>query len=129
MMAYRCIEKFYPENEIIIVDDGSTDGTEDWLLGSVTKNGEKHHGQIDFDDNLRGWRNTTGKPLGEATLIDMGIKMARNPMVSVFQRDVDYSEKYLESLLNKWTPKSDSLTIISKDDYLTYGKNHFLYSQ
>jgi GT2 family glycosyltransferase len=105
LMAYRSLRQYYPDNEIIILDDGSTDGTEDWLLGCEKENGGRLQGQVDLDDNLRGWRNTTGTILGHTITYDMGIKMAKNKLVTIFHSDMIAGKNYLENLIKHWAPK------------------------
>jgi hypothetical protein len=128
MMAYRIIRPIYETNEIVIVDDGSADGTEDWLLGCAAENdGGWLVGQIALDDDLRGWRNAAGKPLGKASLLDLGIKMARSPMISVFEYGMPCEVGYLEDLLAKWKEDTHNPTMMSKKNYLTRGKVIFAY--
>ena len=91
LMAYRSIREFYPSNEIIILDDGSNDGTVDYL-----------EAQIKLDDNLRIWINTTGNILGHTITYDMGIKMAKNTLVTIFHSDMICAKNYLENMLKHY---------------------------
>ena len=91
LMAYRSIREFYPSNEIIILDDGSNDGTVDYL-----------EAQTKLDDNLRIWINTTGNILGHTITYDMGIKMAKNTLVTIFHSDMICAKNYLENMLKHY---------------------------
>lgn len=127
MMAYRSIRKYYPSNEIIILDDGSDDGTKDWLVGATSESGGKLQGQIDFDDNLRVWVNSTGKILGHTTTYGMGIKMCKGPLFSIFHSDMILSENYLENMVKHWKPKSViCATRIEPDGIYPPGKEKIL---
>ena len=95
MMAYRSIREFYPNTEVIILDDGSNDGTIDYL-----------NAQTKLDDNLRTWVNTTGNILGHTITYDMGIKMAKNPIVTIFHSDMICAKNYLENMLKHYEPKT-----------------------
>jgi len=95
MMAYRSIREFYPNTEIIILDDGSDDGTIDYLTA-----------QTKLDDNLRTWVNTSGNILGHTITYDMGIKMAKNPIVTIFHSDMICAKNYLENMLKHYEPKT-----------------------
>ena len=95
LMAYRSIREFYPSNEIIILDDGSNDGTVDYL-----------EAQIKLDDNLRIWINTTGNILGHTITYDMGIKMAKNTLVTIFHSDMICAKNYLENMLKHYKEKT-----------------------
>jgi GT2 family glycosyltransferase len=95
MMAYRSIREFYPTTEIIILDDGSDDGTIDYLTT-----------QTKLDDNLRTWVNTTGNILGHTITYDLGIKMAKNPIVTIFHSDMICAKNYLENMLKHYEPKT-----------------------
>ncbi len=95
LMAYRSIREYYPNNEIIILDDGSTDGSADYL-----------DAQINLDNNLRGWKNTTGNILGHTITYDLGIKMAKNPLVTIFHSDMICGKNYLENMLKHYKEKT-----------------------
>jgi len=95
LMAYRSIREYYPNNEIIILDDGSTDGSADYL-----------DAQINLDNNLRGWKNTTGNILGHTITYDLGIKMAKTPLVTIFHSDMICGKNYLENMLKHYKEKT-----------------------
>ena len=95
LMAYRSLREYYPENEIIVLDDGSTDGSADYL-----------EAQIKLDDNLRIWINKTGNILGHTITYDMGIKMAKNPLVTIFHSDMICGKNYLENMLKHYKEKT-----------------------
>lgn len=95
LMAYRSLRNNYPNNEIIVLDDGSTDGTADYLQE-----------QTKLDDNLRVWINTTGNILGHTITYDMGIKMATKPLVTIFHSDMICAKNYLENMLKHYKSKT-----------------------
>ena len=95
MIAYRSIRQYYPTNEIIMLDDGSDDGSWEWLSA-----------QLKLDDNLRGWHNETGNILGHTVTYGMGIRMSKNPLFSIFHSDMVCGRNYLENMLKHWKPKA-----------------------
>lgn len=95
LMAYRSLREFYPDNEIIMLDDKSDDGTWDWI-----------DSQKKLDDNLRTYQNTSPEIVGHTVLYDLGIKMSKNPLVSIFHSDMVASKGYLENMLKHWSPKT-----------------------
>ena len=95
LMAYRSLRNNYPNNEIIVLDDGSTDGSADYL-----------EEQIKLDDNLRVWVNKTGNILGHTITYDMGIKMAKNSLVTIFHSDMICGKNYLENMLKHYKSKT-----------------------
>jgi len=116
LMAYRSLRGFYPSNEIIILDDGSNDGTVDYL-----------ESQIKLDDNLRIWINTTGNILGHTITYDMGIKMANNALVSIFHSDMICAKNYLENMLKHYKEKTViCATRIEPTDIYPEGKEKIL---
>jgi GT2 family glycosyltransferase len=95
LMAYRSLRDYYPDNEIIVLDDGSTD-----------QSAEYFELQLKLDSNLRFWANTSGNILGHTVTYDMGIKMARNPIVTIFHSDMICTKNYLTNLLKHWKEKT-----------------------
>lgn len=95
LMAYRSLRENYPDNEIIVLDDGSTDGSADYLQE-----------QIKLDDNLRVWINNTGNILGHTITYDMGIKMATKHLVTIFHSDMICGKNYLENMLKHYDNKT-----------------------
>lgn len=94
LMAYRSIRKYYPKNEVIILDDGSNDGSWDWI-----------DAQIKLDSNLRVFQNTSGNILGHTVTYDIGIKMANNPLVTIFHSDMICGKNYLENMVKHYKEK------------------------
>lgn len=116
MMAYRSLRKYYPENEIIIADDGSNDGSWDWI-----------EAQLKIDDNLRGWRNTTGSILGHTCTYNLMAKMCKGPLYSIFHSDMICHRGYLENMVKHWKPKHViSATRIEPEGIYPPGKEKIL---
>ena len=95
LMAYRSLRDYYPDNEIVVLDDGSTD-----------QSAEYFELQLHLDDNLRFWSNKSGGILGHTITYDMGIKMAKNPLVTIFHSDMICTKNYLANLLKHWDEKT-----------------------
>jgi len=91
--AYNSIRKYYSQHEIIILDDNSTDGTKTWL--STLK-----------DNNLTTYYHKNNNHVGHVVLYDIGIKMSKNSIVSIFHADMRCGPNYVENLLKYWSPKS-----------------------
>ena len=84
--AYTSIRKYYPTLELILLDDGSSDGTFEWL--SETKSN---------DDNVVLYQSE--ERVGHTILYDVGIDMAKNEIIGIIHADMIVSENYLENLL------------------------------
>jgi glycosyltransferase involved in cell wall biosynthesis len=96
LMAYHSIRKYYPTNEIFILDDGSTDDSWDWLVQQKL-----------LDDNLRVWHRETGnEPIGHTVTYNLGIQACKGPLFSIFHSDMICGEGYLENLVKHWKPKT-----------------------
>lgn len=96
VMAYESIRKYYPSNEIVFMDDGSTDETWWSFLATLQM----------VDSGVKIWRNVTGNILGHTITYDMGINMATKPLVTIFHSDMVCSKNYLENMLKHWKPKT-----------------------
>jgi glycosyltransferase involved in cell wall biosynthesis len=78
-----------------MLDDKSDDGTYEWM-----------ETQSKLDENLRIYQNTAADIVGHTVLYDLGIKMSKNPLVSIFHSDMIASRGYLENMLKHWEPQT-----------------------
>ena len=84
--AYTSIRKYYPTLELVLLDDGSSDGTFEWLeLIEET------------DENVVLYQSE--ERVGHTILYDIGIDMAKNEIIGIIHADMIVSENYLENLL------------------------------
>jgi glycosyltransferase involved in cell wall biosynthesis len=82
--AYVSIRKHYPEVELVILDDGSTDETKHWLK--------------DLDDsNVLKYRSQ--ERVGHTILYDIGIEMASNEVVGILHADMILGPNYIRNVL------------------------------
>ena len=82
--AYVSIRKHYPEVELVILDDGSTDETRRWLE--------------DLDDsNVLKYRSQ--ERVGHTILYDIGIEMASNEVVGILHADMILGPNYIRNVL------------------------------
>ena len=84
--AYTSIRKYYPALELILLDDGSSDGTFEWLTETKSS-----------DDNVVLYQSE--ERVGHTILYDVGIDMAKNEIIGIIHADMIVSENYLENLL------------------------------
>jgi glycosyltransferase involved in cell wall biosynthesis len=84
--AYTSIRKYYPTLELILLDDGSSDGTFEWLTETKSN-----------DDNVVLYQSE--ERVGHTILYDVGIGMAKNEIIGIIHADMIVSENYLENLL------------------------------
>ena len=84
--AYTSIRKHYPEVNLILMDDGSTDETWEWL-NSLIKN----------DYYLRIYKSE--ERVGHTILYDKGIEMAETEIVGILHADMIVGPNYIENLL------------------------------
>ena len=84
--AYTSIRKWYPTLELVLLDDGSNDGTYEWLQSTQSE-----------DDNVILHRSE--ERVGHTILYDLGIEMANNEVIGIIHADMIVTENYLENLL------------------------------
>jgi len=84
--AYTSIRKWYPTLELVVLDDGSSDGTYEWLQSIQSK-----------DENVILYQSE--ERVGHTILYDLGIEKAKNEIVGILHADMIVSENYLENLL------------------------------
>ena len=89
--AYISIRKHYPEVNIILLDDGSNDGTWEWL-NSLLKT----------DFYLAIYKSQ--ERVGHTILYDKGIEMATNDIVGILHADMIIGPNYVENLLKHLEP-------------------------
>ena len=83
--AYQSIKTHAPHCKIVMLDDGSTDGTTDWLSGLS-------------DDNITVIYRSD-KRVGHTILYDKGIELAQTEVVGIMHADMILGPYYLENLL------------------------------
>ena len=86
--AYTSIRKWYPTLELVLLDDGSSDGTFEWLE-SIEED----------DENVILYQSEDR--VGHTILYDVGIGMSTNEIVGIIHADMIVGENYLENLLQK----------------------------
>lgn len=92
-LAYASIRRWYPTNEIVILDESDSDLSWEWVE-SIN------------DPNLIKWKNRTGKLLGHTITYDHGVRLSTNPIFSIFHSDMVCSRNYVENLLKWWKPST-----------------------
>jgi glycosyltransferase involved in cell wall biosynthesis len=89
--VYASIQKHAPEAEVILLDDGSTDGTYDWMKERYSE-----------DENLVILR--VDERVGHTILYDKGIEYATNDIVGILHADMIIGPNYVENLLKHLQP-------------------------
>ena len=84
--AYTSIRKWYPTLELVLLDDGSSVGTFEWLESIQNE-----------DDNIILYQSK--ERVGHTILYDLGIDAATNKIVGIIHADMIVTENYLENLL------------------------------
>ena len=87
--AYESVRKHYKNVELILIDDGSNDGTIEWL-------------QSLNDDKLIFWREEVR--IGHTILYDKGIDKANNDVIGILHADMYIAPNYIENLLKHLQP-------------------------
>ncbi len=83
--AYTSIKTHAPNCKIVMLDDGSTDGTTEWLAGIS-------------DDNITAVYRSD-KRVGHTILYDKGIELAETEVVGIMHADMILGPYYLENML------------------------------
>ena len=87
--AYNSVRKHYTDKvELILIDDGSNDGTIEWL--KTLK-----------DESLIFWREE--ERIGHTILYDKGIDKANNDIVGILHADMYIAPNYVENLIKHLT--------------------------
>jgi glycosyltransferase involved in cell wall biosynthesis len=84
--VYASIQKHAPQAEVILLDDGSTDGTQDWI---------QQQDCIKYRSEER---------VGHTMLYDKGIEMATNEIVGILHADMILGPNYIENLIKHLEP-------------------------
>ncbi len=88
--AYNSVRKYYIDKvELILIDDGSDDGTIEWLKSLK-------------DNNLKFWREENR--IGHTILYDKGIKKAKNDIIGILHADMYIAPNYVENLIKHLKP-------------------------
>jgi glycosyltransferase involved in cell wall biosynthesis len=88
--VYASIQKHAPQAEVIMMNDGSTDGTSEWfrdLAGSV---------------NLQLYEQE--ERVGHTILYDRGIEMATNEIVGILHADMILGPNYINNMIKHLSP-------------------------
>ena len=83
--AYKSIKKNAWHCKIVMLDDGSTDGTTEWLEGLN-------------DDNITAIYRSSER-VGHTVLYDKGIELAQTEVVGIMHADMILGPNYLENML------------------------------
>jgi glycosyltransferase involved in cell wall biosynthesis len=92
-LAYSSIRRYYPEYEITILDDNSTDGTHEWIMTNV----------ITKECNTAYYRNQENQ-VGHTVLYDKGVEMCSNEIFTIFHADMVCGPNYVENLTKHLKP-------------------------
>jgi len=84
--VYTSIQKHAPQAEVILLDDGSTDGTQDWV---------QQQDCIKYRSEER---------VGHTILYDKGIELATNEIVGILHADMIIGPNYIENLIKHLKP-------------------------
>ena len=84
--AYASIQKHEPQAEVILLDDGSTDGTWEWI---------QQQDCIKFKSEQR---------VGHTILYDKGIELATNDIVGILHADMIIGPNYSKNLIKHLKP-------------------------
>lgn len=86
--VYASIQKHEPQAEVILLDDGSTDGTWEWI---------QQQDCVKFKSDER---------VGHTILYDTGIELATNDIVGILHADMIVGPNYSKNLIKHLKPKT-----------------------
>ena len=86
--AYESIKKHAPTIEVILLDDGSTDETWNWICELA----EAHQHR-----EVKSYRSM--ERVGHTILYDKGIEMATNKIVGILHADMIIGPNYIENMV------------------------------
>lgn len=92
-LAYKSIKNLKGDHDILVLNDASTDNTQDWIesLG---------------DDNLITYNNPGPERIGIVGMFDKGIEMAKTDIIMAFHADMVASPNLDEAVLKHLKPKT-----------------------
>lgn len=90
--VYASIQKHAPNAEIILLDDGSNDGTWDWMK------------EVEIESNNQTRILRSEERVGHTILYDKGIELATNDIVGILHADMIIGPNYIENLIKHLEP-------------------------
>lgn len=90
--VYASIKKHAPEAEVILLDDGSTDGSWEWMQ------------QVEIEANNKTRILRSEERVGHTILYDKGIELATNDIVGILHADMIIGPLYIENMLKHLQP-------------------------
>lgn len=90
-LAYASIRRLKTEHEILILNDASTDGTQEWI-------------ESQKDQNLITYYNPGPERIGIVGMFDKGIEMARTDIIMAFHADMVVCKDFDKNILKHLSP-------------------------
>jgi len=90
--VYASIQKHAPKAEVILLDDGSTDGSWEWMQ------------QVETEANNKTRILRSKERVGHTILYDKGIELATNDIVGILHADMIIGPLYIENMLKHLQP-------------------------
>lgn len=91
--AYESIKKNAPIAEVVLLDDGSTDGTWEWIWEQAESHQHREVKCYKSDERV-----------GHTILYDKGIELATNEIVGIIHADMIIAPNYVENILKHLKP-------------------------
>ena len=91
--AYNSIKKHAPNAEVILLDDGSTDGTWEWIYELAESHQHREVKCYKSDERV-----------GHTILYDKGIEMATHEIVGILHADMIIGPNYVENMIKHLQP-------------------------